>query len=209
MNDNPYQAPQPLKPDPHAAGSTAGAISGAAPTLEYDNTIDDFAALSKLYIQATPGVAHRITLLRWLMPLVVLMLFWLLYLRHDSMIGLGIAAAFSVLWVLMWPSYVYLRNARRVRSVYRRGRNRGLLGKHRLTLKGYALEEVNEGGFSVRQTDTIERVLSSPEHVAIFVSAVSAFVVPVARVSEGNVSEFLAALRLACPPHVAFVEIGK
>ena len=72
-----------------------------------------------------------------------------------------------------------------------------------------AYDNTVEAGFSVRQTDSIERVIRSREYLSIFVSAVSGFIVPLARVSDGNVDAFLSALRDACPPSVEFVQIGK
>jgi len=86
-----------------------------------------------------------------------------------------------------------------VRRLYAGGTNRGLAGPHDLELIGDELIERDPLGESRVKLQLIERVVTDKGYTFIYLSAVSAYIIPHAAVMEGDLAAFLKALKDQLP----------
>ena len=104
-------------------------------------------------------------------------------------IAVGLVGALVYSPIQTWS---VVRNAR---TRYSEGKNIGLSGWHRLSLREDASYEESEGGSDLRLFKAIERIEQNKSHVYIYTSALTAFVVPKAKVARGDLATFVGELR--------------
>ena len=167
--------------------------------IEYENSYDDLLAFTRFHMVTSPA-GKRTRLLVGSMAAVVVLAF-----------GISFSLAAQVPWMI--PLFALLSlgaaaGSRRalLRSVgksaerlYRDGKNVGMTGWHRLTITERELHEESAGGSQVTKPEAIEKVMETEDHVYIYVSAVSAHVIPRDRVSAGDLPSFLTALKGLAP----------
>jgi hypothetical protein len=77
-----------------------------------------------------------------------------------------------------------------------KGRNRGVLGHHHLSLTEEGLREITDVGESFKQWSGIEKVDAIADHILIFTQVTAAHVVPRRAFSDAHAAEaFLAEAR--------------
>jgi hypothetical protein len=111
----------------------------------------------------------------------------------------GVAAALWLLvaaaWIMVLPPWLRRYRRRMVLRMYREGRNPSLLGKclYRIEPDGLAFASaVTEGK---QRWAGFEKVVCTPDHAFLYVSAVGALIVPRARVVRGDYDAFVTAVR--------------
>jgi hypothetical protein len=95
---------------------------------------------------------------------------------------------------------IMIRTARQnARRIYAECRNRTLIGWHRLTLEEEGIREESEGGSHYTKYSSLERLAETDAFVYVFTDAVQAHVIPRDRLSSGDLTAFLSALRERLP----------
>jgi hypothetical protein len=121
--------------------------------------------------------------------------------RNVMYLALGVVL--SIFSALVYQP-IMIRTARQnARRIYAEGKNRTLLGWHRLTLEEDGLREESEGGSQYTKYSSLERLAETDALVYVFTDAVQAHVIPRDRLSSGDLAAFLNALRERMPKAAA------
>jgi hypothetical protein len=108
-------------------------------------------------------------------------------------VGLSLLSAFIYQPIL-------IRSARQnSRRIIADGKNVGTIGWHRLVLEEQGLREESEAGSRYTTYASLERVVETDELVYVYLSAIDAHVIPRGRVSSGDLTAFVNALRESLP----------
>ena len=170
-------------------------MSGARSTLRYSTTIEDLVAFNRFHNLHSPRLIRQRRLVTVLLPV-------------AALIAVSVMAILSRdLWSFFFPFlfiifYIaFLRRAygkafdNKVRRLYSEGKNRAALGAHRLSIDEDGLTSETEVSSSTISFKGIEKIESSPTHTFIYMSAMSAMVIPKDSVTEGDYENFFAQLR--------------
>jgi YcxB-like protein len=170
-------------------------MSGALSTLRYSTTIEDLVAFNRFHNLHSPRLIRQRRLVTVILPV-------------AALIGVSVMAILTRdLWSFLFPFLfiifygAFLRRAygkafdKKVRRLYSEGKNSAALGAHRLSIREDGLTSETEVSSSTISFKGIEKIESSPTHIFIYISAISAMVIPKAGVTEGDYEDFLAQLR--------------
>jgi hypothetical protein len=94
------------------------------------------------------------------------------------------------LWILYWPRHVRHLYLKQAAALWREGRNPIFEGSHVLRLDDTNLVSISPSGESRMPLRTIQRVLTTPHLLLIYLGAVQAIIVPRRRVVRGDVDRF-------------------
>jgi hypothetical protein len=163
--------------------------------LRYEITLDDLLAFTLHVHQQSPTM--RRTRLAAVICLATMVFGMCVVaseiLRNVNLLwfGLGWAALFAVIYPRL-----YRRNVKRLSTkLYAEGQNKGLLGEHVAELRDNGLFDGTK--FSERTVfwNGIERIESTADHTFVYLSAMSAQVIPEHSVIEGNYRAFVEELQ--------------
>jgi YcxB-like protein len=101
----------------------------------------------------------------------------------------------ATLWLLGYRRLLPWLAQHNAKQMYKAGKNKALLGWHRLQIAGDGLRAEYESGSSESRFDVIERIAETGSHAYVYVSAISAYVIPKTAITYGNLPEFLENLR--------------
>lgn len=155
-------------------------------TAEYEITKDDLLAFNLYHYQHSP-TARRQYLGLWLVPAFI----WLLvctgiWYLSDRGRGTPLRAFLELLplfcgapaYLIVFP-WTYRRKLRKmVDSMVGEGRNRGVFGRHRVTISSESVSESGEHGQTSTTWRAVERVAATDERAYIYTNALAAIVVP-------------------------------
>ena len=170
-------------------------MSRAPNTLRYSITIEDLVAFNRFHNLHSPELIRQRRLVTVILPV-------------AALIAITVMAVLSRdLWSFLFPFLViilymaFLRRAygtafdKKVRRLYSEGKNRAALGAHGLSIDEDGLTSETEVSSSTISFKGIEKIESSPTHTFIYMSAMSAMVIPKGSVTEGDYENFFAQLR--------------
>jgi hypothetical protein len=169
--------------------------------LEYVNRIEDLMTFTGHHLRTSPASRRALRLGTLAVGVGGLVLaFGISVIAGESparatVMGVFVGAGAAVGWRLA----VVRSTLAQTRRLYAEDRNKGTLGRHRLSLTDDALREESEAGSSETRFDAIERIVETPSHVLIYVDALHAHVIPRSEVAAGDLGAFLAALRSRSP----------
>jgi hypothetical protein len=169
-------------------------------TADYDLTKEDLSAFNLYHHRHSP-TARRQYLRSWLLPAFLLLLIctglWYLADRERgtpfrTFVDLLPLFGSVPLYLLLFP-WNYRRKLRKIiAGMVSEGANRGLLGRHRVTISP---ENVSESGDFVQISTAwraVEKVVALEEHAYIYLNALAAIIVPRrAFATPGEFDEFV------------------
>ena len=161
--------------------------------IEYTVSLNDVAEFTRFHYRTTVW-SPRATIKGGAVLLIIVTL--LLAVTDDLAIGnFAIAVAGCTAWTIFYRPLALWILYRKARALYAPGKNKCLLGRHSLDVADDALHETSEGGTDEVQFAAIERVAEDSTHVFIYLSAMTAHIVPKSKVTGGDLAGFLAELR--------------
>lgn len=161
--------------------------------IEYTVDLDDLAEFTRFHYQSTTWTP-RGTIKGGATFLILLSLMFAATGDLNACTFAGILVA-SIAWTVLSRPIVLWLLRRKAKALYAPGKNKALVGRHSLEISEGALQQRSEGGSDEVHFGAIERVAESPTHVFIYVSALSAHVVPRNKVAQGDLEAFVAQLR--------------
>jgi hypothetical protein len=177
-------------------------------TVTYSVTTDDVVAFNLYHLQHAPGMRRYFGWTRFGAASLAVIGVWSLvaYLQYNSrsLLALVLALIAGALVYRLTPTLMLRATPRTVRRMLRDDTNRDMLGVQRITLTPDALVFRAEPGERRYAWETIEWIATTPEHIFIYVTPITALIVP-AR-AFGNAAEredFLNVARAALSAHVA------
>jgi len=163
--------------------------------IRYANTVDDLVAFIDFHAAHSTTVEQNIRLTKWTSTVLVIVLTFvaLNFTIGDS--GALSAKVFGALagGVLMFIAVPRLTrwNMRvQVGKLLREDRNKSVVGEHELEILDDGLVERTEYNENKSSWAGIERVVSTPRYTFIYITSVSAHVVPRESVSDGDYDAF-------------------
>jgi len=149
--------------------------------VEYDFTLEDALAFNEYHFRCSPA-GRKARLRHTFLPPAVWMglaAIFETFTRGDANHSFALAlAAVSGMWLLTAPLFLTRQIRRSVKTMYGEGRNRGLLGRHVMTVTAEGVADEGPGTRTQTRWESIERIAVGPEHVFIYLNAVAAHVVP-------------------------------
>jgi YcxB-like protein len=100
----------------------------------------------------------------------------------------------STVWVLTMPTYLRRAATRSVLRLYGEGRNKGLFGPRELELTDAKLIARTPVSESATLLESIERVARTDRYTFVYLSALSAHVIPRAALGDHDYEQFTSAL---------------
>lgn len=165
--------------------------------LVFNVEIDDWLALSDYHVRHSPTVQRQVQVLRVACAgLSLVAITGVGYLTGDRfwiwMAG-GLVGATIGFW--FFPRWFYQSNLRSMRKLAAEGRNQSALGRFTLTAEEGGLRETSAGADTLHAWSALERVVSTPTHELIYVSAISGIAVGRERVEQGDLDALVATVR--------------
>jgi hypothetical protein len=176
--------------------------------IRFENTIDDLVAFNKFHHEHSPATKRIVVGQMFIVAAAFLIP------------GVVVAAVTENWWFLVWmaatglvatltvPPWYRRYLERYLRRMYGEGGNKGMVGWRELELMGNELVERTPVGESRTHLEAVERVVSEGDYTFIYTSAVMAFVIPHASVSEGDPMEFAVTIKQNISPTPLEVRSG-
>ena len=147
--------------------------------LTFDQTVEDFVALSSFMVRGSPLARRPRWVVRLAYPAVMAAAttIWLALAPLDWIVlaaGCGVTIIFTA---KLWNRYDEM-NAEQVRKVYSDGRNAALFGTVRLVISEKGIEKTTQYSTSLVQWPAVERIASDGDAIFIFIGAATAHVIP-------------------------------
>ncbi len=176
-------------------------------TVTYVVTADDVVAFNLYHLQHAPGMRRYLGWTRFGAASLAVISVWSLvaYLQYNSrsILALALAIIAGAIVYRMTPALMLRATPRTVRRMLRDEANRGMIGAQQITLAPDALIFRSELGECRYAWETIERIATTPEHIFIYVTPITALIVPARALSAAERDAFVEAARSALPAHAS------
>jgi hypothetical protein len=171
--------------------------------IQYNVTMKNLVDFNLYHVKHSKYFKVRFAMLMLLMPAIM----GAFVLTMLAMGGLdlfsGVIAAFaSVSWLFIYPGLFRKGLAKSVSRMFAEGKNSEVLTLHTLSIDNGKLIEETVHSKSELEMSSIERIVETPEYVFIYLSAVTAHVIPRKEIKDSRLlDEFVAELRkeIPCP----------
>lgn len=159
--------------------------------IRYEITVDDLLAFSLHFHQKSPTI--RRTRL-WSVVGLAAMIIGLCFVASEILgnpIVLWFGVAWAVLFAAIYPQ-LYRRNVKRYSArLYAEGQNKGIVGQHVAELRDNGLFDGTEFLERTVFWKGIERIETIPGYTFVYLSAMSAHVIPEHSIVEGDYDSFV------------------
>lgn len=167
--------------------------------IEYQLTMQDYLDFNIYHMNHSPSLKRTLFIERFIGPIIFLISPILL--TKGSAIPLWywycVFTILSLLWIVLFPKYINKSISRRITKMLNEGKNTGILGNHSLSITEKGIIDKTE--YSEEKFNFIEKVVESDKHIFIYVSSLSACIIPNRIFNNLEAKqEFLNALNLYC-----------
>jgi hypothetical protein len=147
--------------------------------VEFENSLDDVLALN-LYHHQQSSAAQRTRRLLQFGPAAILVI---VFLVQVSVSGASPISSlpwlmFAAVWTVFVPYMMRRSLKKRILQLYAEGRDKGIVGKHTLSITSAGVTDKTRFGNTVTTWRDVRKVVATNEHVFIYVSDTVAHVVP-------------------------------
>ena len=149
--------------------------------IDYQLTKQDYIDFNMNYMSNSKTIKRLFIAQRYIVPIMFLVLPFVLI--RVTNIPLGYWFKFflvcSVIWIIFYPKYFKWTVSKRIIKMLDEGENVDMLGKRSLTLTEKGIVDCST--LSELNTDwrVIEKITQTQKHIFIFISSVSAYILPV------------------------------
>jgi hypothetical protein len=161
--------------------------------IRYSNTLEDLVTFNRHYCDHSPTMRWKFTLWTKIAPAVVLPVAALATVTTGYGAYLFAGSCLAAYMFFLMPGLMRWEHERTVRRLYTEGKDSFL--SHELELTPVALIERSAVGETLSRLESIERVESEGEYTFIYLTPITAHVVPRHGVTDGDYEAFVAALR--------------
>jgi len=166
--------------------------------IGYENTIEDLVAFTHYHSAHSPSVRRAIFRNQCYTAVAFSVILGLAAFGGAAEREPVTLAGFAVLiaaYIIVTPRVVRWRTARQARRLYAESANKGVVGPHELELIGDELIERTPANELRTKLRSVERVVTDNGYTFIYLSVLSAHVIPHEAVMEGDLAVFLKALK--------------
>jgi hypothetical protein len=172
------------------AQSSTAAGKRVAMIIRYTNTIEDLVAFSWYTAARSAPVRRSMRITTWVFPTLFLVVGASVAVQEDNLLWLALAAVAALFYAFGVPR-LYARAIRRnIRGIYGEGDFKRVTGPVELELTATRLIERQPYGETSTLLEGIDKVVSTDEYTFIFLTPVSAHVIPHGVVKAGDYEAF-------------------
>ena len=168
-------------------------------TIKYTNTIEDLVELQNHLLITSKTLKNQMRLRRFFIPSLILIMLTFISIKESNIgpFALGIAI-FSIL-VSWFPSSMRKSLKKTIVKTYGEGENNNVLCEHTLEIIDDELRESNPTGQEAIKLSAINGIYTTEHYTFIYVTSLSAHVIPVSKVLEGDYQLFVQTLKTKSP----------
>lgn len=164
--------------------------------IEYSLDEEDLISFSQYHAFHHPASKRRFRMQRFVYPLFYLLLFGSIsLLRGGSFVVLITVISFAIGWVILFPALWKRRIRKNTLKAYGTGGNKALLGKHAIRVEEDGIAGTSDFGEGITRWAAIEKIEATDSHTFLYISAVTAIVIPKNGITGGDYNKFVSALR--------------
>ena len=165
--------------------------------IKYTNAIEDYTNFQLYHCKNSPSVKRSHFIARIISSLVFIILALVGYLQEDMvLVFVGLILAVIVYFYI--PYSIRKKIEKLSKKMFKEGKNKDFLCEHIFEIGNDSLTQKTELREISTQFSCVERICLTDEYAFIYIGAVEAHVVPIKRVTEGDVNEFIKELQLKC-----------
>ncbi len=175
---------------------------GRRMNIEFASNLDDVVAFGRYHLTASPTGRRNLRIRAGVTGIACAGAFagtvLTSHLELDPLAKLAVIAIAAVSGTVVGFAYRGLlmksiaNNSRRFQA---EGKNKGVLGWHRLSIMERTLREESEAGTSETTFEALERIAETPTHVFVYTAATAAHVIPRNTVTQGDLAAFVDELK--------------
>lgn len=149
--------------------------------INYNLTEQDFLDFNSYHAKQSPAIKRSILKQRLMGPVIFLIAAFLAIRRSDVQQSYWITlfGITSILWFIFYPKYFYWEISRRTSKTLKKKENAKVLGEKTIRLASGKLKEIGIDNEEIASLDSIEKIEETEKHLFIYISPVSAFIVPI------------------------------
>lgn len=166
--------------------------------IDYDLTREDYLAYSIHHMEHSKSIKRSLFIQRYLLSLIFFVFPFIMANATEVPLAFWLAAytIIYILWVIYYPRYFVRSTKKRITKMINEGKNENLFGAYSIALTEDGVEQTSKTGESSVTWGGIERIDETKDHIFIYLSSVSAYVIPIrAFDNEEQKKEFMRILR--------------
>jgi len=147
--------------------------------VEFENSLDDLLALNLYHHQQSPS-ARRIRQLLQFGPAGVLVIVFLVQVLVSGASPISSLPwlMFAMIWTLFVPFMMRRSLKKRILQLYSQGKDRGVVGRHTLSLTSAGVTDKTSFGKTVTTWRDVRKAVATNEYVFVYISDAVAHIVP-------------------------------
>jgi YcxB-like protein len=165
--------------------------------VKFEISLKDLVAFNRYHCANSPTIKRRKLFCMLLVP--GLLIAAALFISPTEEVGRPVIVAGAVVLSVLYAvafNYTFAASMdRNVRLLYKEGTNKGTIGQHELEIDDRGLVERTEAGESRVIWRAVERIAETEEYAFIYLSSVTAHVIPKQAVTGGDANAFIARAR--------------
>lgn len=151
-------------------------------SIEFEISMDDILEFNLYHHQHSPNSRRAYLVLRFVISILMLLisLSFLIqtFVDESSMAYFLFWLILAILWIVLFPRLYQRSIKKEIAKMYNEGKNKGIICKHKLSLTPDMIINTTDFGESKTRWSSIEKIVSTDNHIFIYASAVMAFIVP-------------------------------
>ena len=163
--------------------------------IEYEVREADLVAFNHYHAASSDTLKSAYRRNRYVSTLTLVLLAVLCWRAWDALPLALSFGLFGFIWFFFSPRYVRRERGKQVKRMYAEGRNEGTIGRQKLRVAPSGLTNSSEQGESQINWSAVERIAETPSHIFIYISAVTAFVIPRETTSGANLESLVHRMR--------------
>jgi hypothetical protein len=165
--------------------------------IRFDVSLDDILAYNRYHVRHSPSIRRSTLLIRW--GGAILFLLICLLPAYDFEPGYWLMSLFlglvgGITFLLLYPVLVRVVAESQQRKLYTEGSTRGEIGMHECELGEDGVIVRSETGELKTRWEGLDRIVTTDDYTFIYLSSVTAHVIPRRGVVEGDYGSFVRAL---------------
>jgi hypothetical protein len=163
--------------------------------IKYNVEIEDLIEFNEYYVGHSPEARRLRRSHTVYAPLAVFFSVSFVGIIEHSWVFPIIGAIFASVYSLGAPRRLRKRSRRVMEKLFSEGKNISTLGKQQLELKDDGIYNTSSAGTQSTYWNAVEHIEQTETHGFIYISSMSAHVIPALKVEEGDFNEFMQAAR--------------
>lgn len=159
-------------------------------TIRFEVNMDDIMAFQR-HVYDTAPVNIRIRKNRWGVPILLSGLALLIYVANERVLSASVvvAIAFAIFWGVFMPGLLRRSALKRSERIYSQPENSSFFGFNEMTFDEDGIKDVESDRTGIYGWDAVLKADETKERIFIFVSGLTAFIIPKPKLTNEELCE--------------------